>query len=214
MEWQSLNVGILAFSASFVAFNISRFHEAQRRKRELVAAKAFLPNSLSGISGYLADCANVLKIARSKVNNKDVYAISRPQVSDPILPSDYKEVFEKCIVLADAELGEYLAYVLMRMQIIHSRTEGMVRSLRGSGGTLILSSNISNNAVILGEIQSLVNNLFPYARGLEDFHRKNLDLEAFTTAYANLGFLPDELQEIVAETKRHLGKGKSSWKIA
>lgn len=53
LEWQSLNVGILAFSASVIAFNISRYQATQQRRRELVAARAFLPDSLSELTQYL-----------------------------------------------------------------------------------------------------------------------------------------------------------------
>ena len=51
-RWQSLNVGVLAFISSIIAFNISRFNANKQREREFTAAKAFLPMTL-GLYGIL-----------------------------------------------------------------------------------------------------------------------------------------------------------------
>lgn len=50
-DWQSLNVAMLAFLSSIVAFSIGRYNAEKQRERNFTAAQAFLPESLSELAG-------------------------------------------------------------------------------------------------------------------------------------------------------------------
>ncbi|WP_157982632.1 hypothetical protein [Simplicispira lacusdiani] len=183
-DWQSLNVGILAFLASVIAFNISRHHAAQQRRRELVAARSFLPESLSELSEYLRRCSVVLCSAYS--GTKQTHAqLSQDQL--PRLPSGYKEIFSRCISLADKELAEHLSYILACLQIHHARISSLLEEQRPNSRFVVTRHNVLTYIYRLGELQALVNNTFDYARGEKEFIAKPLDFSSYKTAYANLG---------------------------
>lgn len=58
--WQSLNVGVLAFSSSIIAFNISRYNSEKQRQRDFIAERALLPQALSDLCKYLEQSSEVL----------------------------------------------------------------------------------------------------------------------------------------------------------
>lgn len=94
--WQTLNAGALAFLASLIAFNIAKFNENVQREREFVAAKSFLPSTLSTLMEYCSQSARALQALWE--------ANGQPQASplnQPNLPAGYQEVFSNCIRHAD-----------------------------------------------------------------------------------------------------------------
>jgi hypothetical protein len=101
-RWQGVNVGILAFGASFIAFEVTRYNENRQRNREFLAARAFLPDALSELSRYFKASAAVHMAAWNNA----------PQIAFPSAPVQYKDVFANCIRHADAETGERLSEIL------------------------------------------------------------------------------------------------------
>jgi len=92
-SWQSLNVSLLAFIASLIAFNIARYNAEKKRSREFVAARAFLPEALSELNTYFSDCSLLLVEAfkrKSKGEREDNTPLSKPV---PQLPTSYREIF-------------------------------------------------------------------------------------------------------------------------
>lgn len=114
-RWQSLNAGALAFIASLVAFNISRFNESRQRERDFVAAKAFLPSTLSGLMEYFTRCASIYETLWASE------AAAPVAFTPPDLPAGYREVFSNCIRHADPTVGSYLSDILVRLQSINTR---------------------------------------------------------------------------------------------
>lgn len=200
-DWQSLNVGILAFLASVIAFNVSRHNAAQQRKRELVAARSFLPESLSELSEYFRECGAALCTAYSNVRQPQA---PFQHIATPQPPSGYKEIFSNCISLADNELAEHLSYILACLQVHHARICTLAEEQKPNSQTVVTPETVLSYIFRLGELQALVNNTFDYARGEEQFVAKPLDLKSYQTAYANLRIRRHNIDELEGFTERAL----------
>lgn len=208
-RWQSLNVGMLAFISSIVAFNISRFNENKQRKRSFIAARAFLPDALSELTTYFRSSVSLLKEAWPRSTNQEERGKTPLQTSTPVLPAGYKETFSRCIELAEPDVGEHLAYILMRLQVHHSRLQELASIFREDSRTIIGPRNIISYLYRLSELQALTNRTFGFARGLEEFDSRDLVWEDFLTAYANLGIRVDEFDDLVGFTQRAIARDSS-----
>lgn len=216
LEWQALNVGIIAFVSSLIAFNISRYHAARQRERELVAARSFLPEALSELVAYFRGCARLLLEAYGRVEHGGHSEGGALPVGLPDIPINYREVFGRCISLADPKLAEYLSYILMCLQVHRARLSELA-SLDGQ----TISGVIGGQPILvyifrLGELQALVNNIFSYARGEEGFSAKALDWESLRNAYGNLGVRPNFsgfrcLEEFTMDVLR---RNRRNWRLS
>lgn len=198
-DWQSLNVGILAFLASVIAFNVSRYNATQQRKRELVAARSFLPESLSELSEYLKKCSGILAIA---YENAHQHREPPADIEAPLQPNGYKEIFSRCISLADRELAEHLSYILSCLQVNHARICSFICDKNFNPQIIVNTKNVLTYLFRLGELQALINSTFNYARGEENFVAKPLDWESYRTAYATLALHLHNIDELDEFTKR------------
>lgn len=184
-RWQGANVGVLAFAASFIAFQITRYNESRQRKREFLAARAFLPEALSDLSTYLQGSANVLM---ASWNNA-------PPAVFPSAPSRYREVFANCIRHADSDSGEQLsallADILMWLQVHTARLQSSIANPALTIG--MRQINVLDGLLLVGELQAKVNRLFGFARGIEELESQPLVWDDYKTAYSNLGLHIDQL---------------------
>lgn len=202
-RWQSLNTGALAFVASLLAFNISRFNEHRQRERDFVAAKAFLPSTLSGLMEYCSRCARIY----DAIWNSTVPTMAPVEV--PVPPNDYREVFSNCIRHADPAVGSCLSNILVQLQVHEARLlDAVVLSTREH------DRGVDRHTLIvyvfrLGELYSLIGNLFGFARGEEAFRSKSLTWDDLRSAYSILDFdieemHIDDVMNLEAFTKRRL----------
>ena len=190
-RWQALNVGMLAFLSSIIAFRISRYRDRAQRERDFTAEKAFLPESLASLSHYFKDCSKLLREAW----NRD--EADRSPYLKPTLPEGYREVFKQCIRFAPPRVGEYLADVLRWLQVNDSRLKSLVEELEKNGNPKSNRHNIFVYFYRLGELQASLSRLFPFARGEEDLNIDPLDWDDFQNAYVNLDILfPEDLELI------------------
>lgn len=209
-HWQSLNVGILAFLSSIVAFNISRFNANKKREREFIAARAFLPDALSELSTYFKSSANLLAESWERVRDSVNRFPKAPlQSKMPNLPANYKETFSRCIALADPDVGDYLAYILMRLQIHHTRLVDLEKIFREGSREIVISMNIISCLYSLAELQALTNRIFGYARGLDKFDDRVLVWDDFQNAYSNLNIRTEEFEDLVGFTERTIDRKSS-----
>ena len=202
-RWQSLNTGALAFVASLIAFNISRFNEHRQRERDFVAAKAFLPSTLSGLMEYCSRCARIY----DEMWNSNAPTAATVEVPTP--PKDYREVFSNCIRHADPVVGDYLSNILVQLQVHHARLLDSVASSTRGHDRVVDRHTLIVYVFRLGELYSLMGNLFGFARGEEAFRSKRLTWDDFRSAYSILDFEIeelhiDELMNLEAFTKRRL----------
>ncbi|WP_018150739.1 hypothetical protein [Leeia oryzae] len=214
LAWQSLNVGVLAFSASVIAFNISKYRTDQQRKCEFIAARSFLPHALSELTDYLNNCSTLLRQAYTFAQHHQWPAGSQPPIHSLQLPSDYAKIFEKCISLSDSPIAERLSHILMKLQINQARLSELAMNFAVAGYIAPSRANLVAYIFRVGELQCLINAIFPYSRGEEDLANKPLDWKAFKDAYGTLDFWIDEYEDLQGFTMRALSRSKGGWKIA
>jgi uncharacterized membrane-anchored protein YhcB (DUF1043 family) len=205
-DWQSLNVAMLAFLSSIVAFNIGRYNAEKQRERDFTAAKAFLPESLSELVSYFKSSARLLEEAWEKRDSTQNH--QREPLTSPVpdLPTQYKEVFARAIERADPDVGKYLAYILMRLQIHHARIKELYEAFGPDGNLIIIPANIMSYLYSLAELLALVNRLYGFARNMEPFNGHALSWDDFGNAYANLDIYPEEYDDLVGFTKRAIAR--------
>lgn len=170
--WQSLNVGILAFFASVIAFNTARYNANNQRARELIAARAFLPHALSDLSAYLERCCNLLKDAYifAEAQAFPIEHVNHTHNIDP--PYEYAKAFERCITLADSPLSGHLCEIISKLQINEARLEDFPLAFHQKGRTTITKHNVIHYMYGIAEIQCMINATFAYSRGEEEFRKK------------------------------------------
>ncbi len=199
-EWQSLNVGMLALLSSMVAFNISRYNANKQRERDFEASRAFLPEALSEISSYLKKSVNPLLEA---LNKAKISTTKEPLESAiPNLPESYKDIFSKCISLADPDVGEQLANILRKLQLHNSRIKSLQDEFHENSSMMVMPQNIVSLLYNLAEIRALVNATFEFARNTGPINSGKLSLENFRTAYMNLGIPIEIIDDLLEFTKR------------
>ncbi len=207
-RWQSLNVGMLAFISSLVAFNIAKFNAEKQREREFAASKAFLPAALSELITYFKESAVVFQLGW------DAEPGIRPAFVVPTLPQGYKDVFTKCIQYAEPEVGDFLSRILMRMQIHDARLRSYIGEENGKHHFTPQRHNLITYFYRLAELQALVGKLFDFARGLEPFDASDLVWEDFHNAFGNLNVWADDIElenigTLAAFTQRAISRNAS-----
>lgn len=204
-RWQTFNAGALAFAASLVAFNISRFNESRQRERDFTAAKAFLPSTLSGLMEYCTRSARIYKAMWEPVG-------AEPAAHEhPDFPPNYREVFSNCIRHADPSVGSYLSNILVRLQVHDARLRDAIAETQQLHQQVADRHNIISYLMCIGEIYSLMGNLFSFARDEDTFREKPLDWSEFRSAYAIMDleiedFHIDETMNLQAFTKRWIAR--------
>lgn len=204
-RWQSLNVGMLAFVSSITAFNIGRYNAEKQREREFMASKAFLPDALSSLVSYLANSAKLLQEGWEASQGDSI------NNALPTPPLDFKEVFRDCIRHADREVGEYLARILKRLQVHAARLTKYVDQQADDTWTSPQRHNLISYIYRLGELQAMVDRLFPFARGQRPLDASALKWEDFRNAYGILDIRIEEIRiddtmNLEAFTKRALDR--------
>lgn len=201
-RWQTLNAGVLAFIASVIALNISRYHANKQRERQFVAAKAFLPHALSELISYFKQSAKLLREVWVHIENEEIRSPITLETIAPELPRDYQEIFSRCIEQADPDVADYLAKILMRLQIHNARMKDLFASLTQESHMLVLRANVISYMYSLAQLQGAVNKLFPFARGMGEFDKAKLVWEDYYNAFANLDIWVEDFDDLEGFTKR------------
>lgn len=204
-NWQSLNVGMLAFLSSLIAFNISKANSERQRARDFIAARAFLPEALTSLTAYFRECSGVLQEAWSRASDLNDNCRTPLEHDLPLLPTpSYKQAFSQCISTSESDVGEHLAKILVLLQIHHSRLESMSLDFREGSTTIQIPHTIMSYIFGLGKLQALVNNTYEFARGEQQFKEVSLVIEDFQTAYFNLGINVEDIDGLTGFTQRTL----------
>lgn len=209
-RWQALNVGVLAFMSSLIAFNIAGYNASRQREREFVAARAFLPSALSELVPYFKESARVFK--RFWDTEPDLADDQElPELQTPRLPDAYKGVFADCIRHASPEVGEYLSRMLVGLQIHNARLQGLLHPDEEIDVHVVSKHSLLTCLYRLAELQALVAQLFEFARGESVFTSRKLEWEDFRNAFGNLNIRPDQFViddqlNLTAFTQRQISK--------
>jgi hypothetical protein len=201
-RWQGVNVGILAFGASFIAFEVARYSESRQRKREFLAARAFLPEALSQLTAFLKGSVEVHMAAWNNA----------PPVAFPLAPSQYKDVFANSIRHADSDTGEQLSAllseILVWLQVHTARLESFIENPAHTAA--MKKINALDGLRLVGELQAKVNRLFEFARGMGELDSRPLVWDDYKTAYSNLGLDIENLVvgkfSLESKTRWHIEK--------
>jgi len=175
-RWQALNVGMLAFASSVIAFSIAKYNANEQRAREFTASKAFLPSTLSSLISYYKASATFLSTA----------ATAAPPKVAPAPPEEYRSVFSECIRHARPEVGAALSRILVRMQVHDAR----LRDAAANGG-LDMHTLIAY-LYRLGEMQARANKLFDFSRNEADFDGTPINWDELKNAFLNLNIYPSQ----------------------
>lgn len=208
-RWQTLNAGALAFSASLIAFNISRFNETVQRERDFIAAKAFLPSTLSSLMEYFSRSAHFYEVLWEANGNAPA------PLSPPDLPEGYREVFSNCIRHAEPQIGSYLSNILVHLQVHDARLRDAVAHSMNGDWHATDRYTLITYLYRLGELYALIGNLFGYARNEDAFKSRKLNWEDFRSAYSVLDLEVDEIfvdddMNLQAFTQRALARAGQS----
>ena len=201
-SWQSLNVGILAFASSIIAFSIARYNAEKQRKREFVAAKAFLSEALSELSVYLKQSATLYIEAYKRASNDQDRCNTPLDSALPELPNNYRAVFSNCIHSATPDVGEHLAKILSLLQIHIARLTSEYEEFNPNSNMVKIPSNIMSNIYHLGKLQALVNKTFSFARSEEDLDYSPLTRDDLVTAFINLDIEIEQIEDLFEFTTR------------
>ena len=201
-RWQTLNAAALAFLASVVAFNIARVNSEDQRKRDFLAAKAFLPSILSNLMGYCAECARVFEALWQTTGQKRT---SMPYV---LPPEGYREVLSNCIRHASPEVGAYLVRILVLIQVHDARLRDAVRLEPASNERVVDRHTLLAYVLRLGELYALLGGLFGFARSEESFRSKELTWEELQSAYRIMDL---DIEDLYIDDKMNLEAFTVRW---
>ncbi|NQZ94498.1 MAG: hypothetical protein HRT97_19485 [Moritella sp.] len=155
-EWQTFNAGMIAIFAAIISAYIalhldksarqreavkiseSRQNERQKlraekqardeqREREFIAARPFLPASLTLIHEYVELISKDLLRLYAVIKADDENDLRRyvADIKFKNMPSGYQGVFKECITLSTPDVSKHLAYILVHLQVFSSRVESL-----------------------------------------------------------------------------------------
>ncbi|MFM2598566.1 hypothetical protein [Vibrio fortis] len=173
-NWQTLNAAMIAFSASLLAVYAARYSEEKKRQRQLIAARAMLPQALSDFTQHTTNLASFY------LETYDFWSTGQNNPTDRPTPPKQSidgavAIFSNCMQQANIEVVEMMAKVLSMNQYISARAESEYNDsflVRKAMWKLNMESQLCE----LGEMQALINRLFSYGRELQS----NLDVTSLT----------------------------------
>ena len=191
--WQSLNVGILAFSASVVALVAATRATTAQREQNFAASKASLPDALSKLINYLVETKKILEEAYPLIKDTGTNDII---LSLPELDQRVMDVFRECIRYSSPEVNDHLGNILRKLQIHTARMTSFVESLTANSNTITVKADVSYRFCDLAELHSLVDNIFPYARSSKRELKKYVGRRAIYNALGALDVIPEHYVDL------------------
>jgi hypothetical protein len=165
--------------------------EAERRRRENIAARAGLPHALSDITQYARDCMKLLAgVAR------DVEARKPPGklVPPPMKPYTLK-AFQDAATFAPEEQAKSLVQLISWSQVQAARLEALADKLNNPHQS-VLPIEVHGRIVDAAEVHTLAAQLFNFARGLDDAWRPRVPMEDVRSALHTTGIWEDENEKL------------------
>ncbi|HCV03841.1 hypothetical protein ACV4QK_03525 [Alteromonas macleodii] len=203
-SWQGFNVGMLAFLSTSIIFLYTHTKNEEQRKRELIAALAFLPSALATISNYLRDCIPTLEEAFDRTVSSEPNAKRQTlEKKPPELPQSFQAVFKECIRNAAPREGELLSKVLRKLQIQNSRLQSLYEKEICEGSKMFVNThNIKSHFHDVLFIKALVDILYPYARGdvLSSFNVSKKEIVSALVALDISQSYQDSLTQLINDT--------------
>lgn len=200
-DWQTLNSAIIALIASAIALYANQYSEKKQKERDFIAAKAFLPDALSELNGYLKKSAKIyLEIYEFKKNKQVNVKLSNPLAE---LPNNYKIVFRDCIHSGESSVGIYLSEFLRKLQVHNSRMAGTYINLGDSENDYSTLESVSTDILNTAELYAMLGRLFPFSRNESELNISKLKPAEINIGYPNLKIDPTEIIHLEEQTSRY-----------
>lgn len=181
-RWQTLNAGLLAFLASIVALRVTRSADLRAEDRNRRASTAMLPAAFSELQEYLRSCGSVYAAA---------WHGARPmQDSMPPSPKQSKEIFRDCIQFAESKVGNYLANILVELQVHEARFAGL---LGRNAGAVMSHLTLMPYIAAVGMMHARIDKQFEFARDEAAFDPAPLVWEDLRQSFRIIGIEIDEI---------------------
>lgn len=185
-DWQTFNAGMIAILASLIALSTTAYKEEKQRERDLRAAKAFLPQSLSTLCRYCD--VNIRQLHGTLVTIDGEHEVDITHFHEMELNDDVFNAFSECIRYAEPKDGDFLANIVGRFQVIRARLEKYTDPQRPEIDSHI---NIYSEILNIIETRKLMENSFNYARNegpieIKEFNRQ----EAISVLSFSCGIRP------------------------
>ncbi|HHC6532640.1 TPA: hypothetical protein ACN33U_004477 [Vibrio parahaemolyticus] len=158
------------------------------------------------LSTYFEQSSKLVNEAWERAKDQSDHCKTPLKMDCPKLPVGYQQVFKDCISEASPEVAEHLAYILVRLQIHHSRMESLVKGFSVDSNTIQVPLSLMTQVFALAELQGLVNQLFKFSRGTAPFDNKPLSVDSFYSCYGIWGVEIDENDELKGFTERNHSK--------
>lgn len=206
-RWQGLNVGMLAFLSSLLVFNVSRHLAEETRRRNFWAARSFLPEALSELSGYCRSSMAVFVEAYRRAADPQDRCNSPLAIEKPNLPEGYRKVFSDCIAVAEPDVAQRLSYILMRLQVHHARLNSLFNAFTDDN-TVVTKEIIKSYLYRIGEIHALINKTFEFSRGLSELDKSPLVWEDYRNAFHNGDVWVEDYEDLQGFVERAIARGE------
>ncbi|EGQ9298898.1 hypothetical protein D8X80_15205 [Vibrio parahaemolyticus] len=172
-HWQTLNAAMIAFTASLLAVYAAKYHEEMNRKRQLLAARALLPQALSDLTKYTTDMASFYTESLEFWKGMPKSTGKKP-VPPKLDMANTTAIFTKCMENAEIKVVLEMANILSRTQYLSARVENEYENNQPSRRSS-WRGDIDHQLFELGKLQARVNRMFDYGRDLQS----KLDLSEF-----------------------------------
>lgn len=185
-DWQSINAGILAFLAAVIGLHLTTLRAEKERQQNFFAAKSSLPEALTEFYSYFKSSAKIYREAWNLLTHHPSDPLVKFETylpHAPDLPILYRDVFKDCIKYADpdSDVSRYLAEILIRLQVHHSRLTHLKIS-----ETTYSFYNFHEEFHCLATLSILIDRLLEYSRDTELLNSDILQWEEFNSKYRYL----------------------------
>lgn len=181
--WQSLNVGILAFSSTVILFYVSTISSRDKELQNLKACRAMLVLALSNLSEFLEQSVDLL--LKMNQHGDGRYYIGNMELKDfkdfPILESYNLDLIKECIKFAKKDDAAHLASLLTFFQIFKARYKFFFSTVSFHDYDYKITK-VYRDA---GELKAVIDATFGYARLWRD-NIETVDRDLIVTAHKNL----------------------------
>ena len=161
-----------------------------------------MPEALSALSSYFGESVAVLVEAWNQITDQNLRSKSPLINRLPTLANEYRQTFATCISMSDSDVSQYLSVILVKLQIHDARLKELHKNFCENSSMLITTHNIESYLLGLAELKALINKIYGFARGLEEFDGSKLVLEDYRNAYGNLNIYPEEFGGLKEFTER------------
>ncbi|MGI2029728.1 hypothetical protein [Endozoicomonas acroporae] len=208
--WQALNVGVLAFLSSFIAFSINRYSIEKQRMRDFIAERALLPHAVSELCSYLEQSFQSIfegynRCCRGMAERKIPLTSEKVNIPETAILS-----FQSCIRVAEPDVAEYLAKILNELQVCNSRIENMYLSFNGKSPLVNTSDNFLAYMIDVAVLRAKLDKIFDYARGERKFESSKITSKNLQTSFREMGLNLEQMKELQVKVVNRYGSIKNT----